>query len=55
MIDPNFLGEAEDALVFHAVLPFGHILKCIAELLLRCAAQTPMVVDPARSVFFATG
>ena len=34
----------EEGLLFHAVLPQGSVLKCVSELLLRCATQTPLVV-----------
>ena len=43
---------AEEAVVFYAVIPFGNTLKCIAELLLRCANQTPMTVDAEQGVAF---
>ena len=41
----NLLLEEEE-LMWHAVVPQGSILKCIAELLLRCATHTPLTVDP---------
>ena len=46
------LLQREEQLTFHAVLPFGHVLKCVSELLLRCAAQTPLTVDGARGLTF---
>lgn len=46
------LLQREEQLTFHAVLPFGHVLKCVSELLLRCAAQTPLTVDGARGLVF---
>ena len=47
----DFLRE-EESLVFHAVLPFGNTLKCIAELLLRCASHTPLTVDRVSGITF---
>ena len=56
---------ADEPLVWHAVIPFGtrppddprslspNTLKCIAELLLRCAPQTPISVDHDGIVFVA--
>ena len=32
----DFLN-AETQLAFHAVIPHGNVLKCISELLMRCA------------------
>lgn len=40
------LLQREERLSFHAVLPHGSTLKCISELLLRCATQTPLSVTP---------
>lgn len=47
----DFLCGEED-LIFHAVLPLGNTLKCIAELLLRCAPQSPMCVDAEHGLTF---
>lgn len=45
--------RTEEELLFHAVLPLGNTLKCIAELLLRCAPQSPMTVDPENGLCFS--
>lgn len=39
------LLHAEGDLVFHAVIPHGNVLKCVSELLVRCAAHVPVTVD----------
>ena len=48
------LVMAEEQLCWHAVCPVGSTLKCIAELLLRCAPNTPIAVDVAGLTFIAS-
>jgi hypothetical protein len=43
----------EENLAFVGVLPSGSILKCMSELLLRCAPNAPVTVDPGGMVFVA--
>jgi hypothetical protein len=45
--------DAESQLVFHAVVPHGSILKCISELLMRCAPHVPVTVDEGGLSFVA--
>lgn len=45
--------DAETELAFHAVVPQGHVLKCIAELLVRCAPHVPVTVDAGGLAFVA--
>ena len=40
------LVRREERLVFHAVFPHGATLKCMSELLLRCASQAPLSAGP---------
>lgn len=43
----------EEPLAFHAVLPHGSVLKCISELLMRCAPHVPLTVDGGGLAFVA--
>lgn len=45
--------NAEEDLAFYCVMPSGSTLKCISELLLRCAPNAPVTVDAAGMVFVA--
>ena len=45
--------NTETQLAFHAVIPHGNILKCISELLMRCASHVPVTVDPTGISFVA--
>lgn len=43
----------QEELQWHAIVPFGNVLKSISELLLRCAPHTPMTVDHT-GIFFVS-
>lgn len=45
--------NAEEDLAFYCVLPSGTTLKCISELLLRCAPNASVTVDATGMVFVA--
>lgn len=47
------LLDGEEQLAFHAVIPQGNVLKCIAELLMRCASYVPVTVDSDGLTFVA--
>lgn len=45
--------EMEENLAFFCVLPSGSSLKCISELLMRCAPNAVVTVEPTGVVFIA--
>ena len=47
------LLEHEEELAFHAVIQHGSMLKCISELLMRCAPHISLTVDTSGLSFVA--
>lgn len=47
------LLEHEEELAFHAVIRHGNMLKCISELLMRCAPNVSLTIDPTGLSFVA--
>ena len=39
------LLEHEEELAFHAIIPHGNMLKCMSELLMRCAPHVSLTID----------
>jgi hypothetical protein len=47
------LLQNEEELAFHAVIPHGNVLKCISELLMRCAPHVSLTIQSQGLVFLA--
>ena len=47
------LLQNEEELAFHAIIPHGNILKCISELLMRCAPHVSLTIQTTGISFLA--
>jgi hypothetical protein len=49
----RLLDAEQEQLAFHAIVPHGSVLKCVSELLMRCAPHVPVCVDASGMSFVA--